>query len=61
MTRIGRKMVGEEAADWNVLPPENLDEVSEQKQAEQRTQLEEMEEKLQQTRATRPRPKTTTT
>ena len=41
--------VGEDAKDWNVLPPEKLDEVREQKQADQRTQLEEMEDELQQT------------
>ena len=36
--------VGEDAEDWNLLSPEKLDEVREQKQAEQQTQLEEMED-----------------
>ena len=39
--------VGEDAEDWNVLSPEKLDEVCEQKQAEQQTQLEEMDKELQ--------------
>ena len=42
--------VKEDAEDWTGLSPEKLDEVREQKQAEQRMQMEEMEDEMQQTR-----------